>query len=220
MASAGQGSNGVLRRCRSRRYIGRSRDAPPGYWRNPPQIKLVIFDVPPEPLDEDVVPPDAFPIHADPDLVLHQQARDGAAGVLGALIGIEDLGLAMPGKRFLYRFVTERHFERDRLLPRQNLAAEPVDDSTEGDEATRHRDIGDVHRPDLIRTGHRQLAQEIGEDRVLLCWFGRVGTAIDRLDAHAGARMQFDEGEFRCPVDRDEEVQLVSRGANLRDVYI
>ena len=47
-----------------------------------PQINLLIFDAPTEPLDEDVVPPGTFPIHADPDLVLHQKAREGGAGEL------------------------------------------------------------------------------------------------------------------------------------------
>jgi len=49
-----------------------------------PQINLLTFDGPPEPLDEDVVPRGALPIHAVLDLVLHQQAREGAAAKLGA----------------------------------------------------------------------------------------------------------------------------------------
>ena len=49
-----------------------------------PQINFLIFNGPPEPLDEDVVPRGALPIHAVLDLVLHQQAREGAAGELGA----------------------------------------------------------------------------------------------------------------------------------------
>ena len=67
---------------------------------------------------------------------------------LGALIGIEDLGLAISGKRC------------------QNLPAEPVDDGRKIDEVPRHGDIRDIHPPDLIGPRHRQLTQEIREDRV------------------------------------------------------
>ena len=49
----------------------------------------------PQALDEDVVSPGAFPIHADLDLILEQQAGEGDAGELGALIGVEDLRLAI-----------------------------------------------------------------------------------------------------------------------------
>jgi hypothetical protein len=42
-----------------------------------PQIHLLlVFDGPPQALDEDVVSPGAFPIHADLDLVLGQQAGE------------------------------------------------------------------------------------------------------------------------------------------------
>src|SRR5665811_345981 len=41
-----------------------------------PQVHLLVFDGPPQALDEDVVSPGAFPIHADLDLVLEQQAAD------------------------------------------------------------------------------------------------------------------------------------------------
>src|SRR5664279_5248283 len=51
-----------------------------------PQVHLLVFDGPPQALDEDVVSPGAFPIHADLDLVLEQQAGEGDAGELGALI--------------------------------------------------------------------------------------------------------------------------------------
>ena len=38
--------------------------------------------------------------------------------------------------------------------------------------------------PDLIGSGDRQFAQEIGVDLVARRWFGGVRTAVDRLDAH------------------------------------
>ena len=58
----------------------------------------------------------------------------------------------------------QNRFHGDRQSPRQNLAAEPVDDGAEIDEASRHRNIRQIHRPDLIGSGDRELAQEIGID--------------------------------------------------------
>src|ERR1700730_17727727 len=77
-------------------------------------IHLLLFAGPPQALDSAVVSPGAFPIHADLDLVLEQQAGEGDAGELGALIGVEDLGLAVSGKSLLDRLETELRFQRNR----------------------------------------------------------------------------------------------------------
>lgn len=42
-------------------------------------------------LDEDVVPPGPLAVHADPDVVRFEQAREFDAGELAILIGVEDL---------------------------------------------------------------------------------------------------------------------------------
>src|ERR1035437_1289738 len=65
------------------------------------------------------------------------------------------------------------------------VPAEPVDDGGEIDEAARHRDIGDVHRPDLVRTFDLQPAQKIGIN--LIPWRGlrRIRLTVDRFDPHA-----------------------------------
>jgi hypothetical protein len=65
-------------------------------------------------------------------------------------------------QRLLDRIETERHFHRDRESPGQDPAAEPVDHGGEIDEAARHRDVGDVHRPNLIRPFDRYRAQRYG----------------------------------------------------------
>src|SRR5271168_3834509 len=62
-----------------------------------PQIDLLVFDRSPEPLDEDVVAPGALAVHADPDAVVGQKAGEGCAGKLAALVGVENLRLAVPG---------------------------------------------------------------------------------------------------------------------------
>jgi hypothetical protein len=64
------------------------------------QVYLLVFDALPDTFDEDVVAPGRFAIHADLDAVGDQQAGEGRAGELRALICIEDLGNAI----FLWRF--------------------------------------------------------------------------------------------------------------------
>ena len=82
-------------------------------------------------------------------------------GELAALIGVENLRPAVTGQSFLQRLDAELGFHRDRHPPGQNPAAEPVDHGRQIDEAARHRDVGDVHRPDLVGPHDRQLAQQI-----------------------------------------------------------
>jgi hypothetical protein len=60
--------------------------------------------------DKDVVAPAPATIHADPDAVIRQQAREGGTGELSALVGGEDLRPAV---------------ERDRTAPMQRLAGSP-----------------------------------------------------------------------------------------------
>src|SRR5215212_2789294 len=85
---------------------------------------------------------------------------------LAALIGVEDLRPAVTGERFFQRPDTKRRLHGDRQPPGENPAAEPVDDRGEVDEAARHRDVGDVHRPDLVGPGDRYVAQQVGIDLV------------------------------------------------------
>src|SRR5260370_301462 len=64
------------------------------------QIDLLVFDGSPEPLDENVVTPGALAVHADRDVGVEKHAGEGSTGELAALIGVEDLGLAMVGESF------------------------------------------------------------------------------------------------------------------------
>ena len=65
------------------------------------EIHLLVFDAAPQPLDEDVVSPRTFAVHADRDAVLDQQAGERGARELRALVGVEDLRLAVLGQRLL-----------------------------------------------------------------------------------------------------------------------
>src|SRR3546814_12714443 len=55
------------------------------------QVDAFVFQGAPEPLDEDIVHPASPAIHADLDLGRAQNAGEGVAGELTALIRIEDL---------------------------------------------------------------------------------------------------------------------------------
>ena len=75
-------------------------------------------------------------------------------------------GLPLPGQGLLQRFDAEVGFHRDRHPMRENPPAEHVDDRHQVDEAARHRDVGDVHRPHLIGRFDLQPAQQVGVDLV------------------------------------------------------
>ena len=148
------------------------------------QVDFLVLDRPPEALDEDVVAPGALAIHADGDLGGGQDCDEADGGELAALVGVEDARPAMPGQSFLERLDAEIRAQCDRQPPGEDLAAVPVDDGREIDEAARHRYVGDVHRPDLVWPGHRQVAQEVRVDLVPRRWLRGPRAAIERLDAH------------------------------------
>ncbi len=54
------------------------------------EVDLLVLEREPAPLDEDVVPTAARAVHADLDAVIVEQPREGGAGEVGALIGVED----------------------------------------------------------------------------------------------------------------------------------
>jgi len=148
------------------------------------QIDLLVFDAFPEPLDEHVVAPGSFAIHADGDAIVGENAGEGRAGELRALVGVEDVRLAVTGQSILQGLDAEGRLHRDRQPPRQDTTCRPVQHHGEIDEALRHWNVGDVHRPDLVRPRDLDAAQQIRID--LVAGFGLRGarTAIERLYPH------------------------------------
>src|SRR5205823_4720071 len=100
------------------------------------KIDLLVFDAAPQPLDEDVVPPGALTVHADGDPVVGEHTGEGRSGELRALIGVEDLRLAVLGQRLLQRLDAERRLYLDRHAPRQHATTEPIENDSQIDEAT------------------------------------------------------------------------------------
>src|SRR5271169_2366944 len=87
------------------------------------------------PLDEHIVPPSAFAIHADRDALSREDAGEGRAGELRALIGIDDRGLTVMSQGIFECLDAEARLHRDRQPPCQKPAAEPVEHDRQIDEA-------------------------------------------------------------------------------------
>ena len=108
----------------------------------------------------------------------------------------------MPGQRFLDCLDAKVGLQRDRHPPGKDTAGEPVDDSRKIDEATRHRDVGDVHRPDLIGPNDWQVAQKVGVDFVPGGRFRGVGHPIQcpkALRLEGGPGQNYRGGYTRAP---------------------
>ena len=101
------------------------------------------------------------------------------------MLHVEYLGRAVTCQRLLHSFYAEVDLQRDRHSPCQDTPGEPIQHGSQVDEAPRHRNVGDVHRPDLIGPDDGQFSEQIGVDLVTRRRFRGVRLAIERLDAHA-----------------------------------
>jgi len=84
------------------------------------QIDLLVFDALPQSLDEHVVPPTPFPVHADLNAVVREQPRELLARELAPLVRIEDDRSAILGDGGLNRVQTEIGCECVGQPPRQD----------------------------------------------------------------------------------------------------
>ena len=93
---------------------------------------------------------------------------------------------------------TERFGHGHRDLPGQYIAAVPVHDRREVDEAMRQADVGDVGAPDLIGPHDREPTQQVGIDRVR--WRGPRGAGLGRHRLKAQAPHQAPYPLARDPI--------------------
>ena len=68
--------------------------------------------------------------------------------------------------------------------PRQDPAGVPVDDRHQVGEAARHRDVGDIRGPHLVRPRDREPAKQIGVDRMVRRRRARLGLRRRALQVH------------------------------------
>ena len=117
--------------------------------------------------------------------MLFQQARELQTRELTPLVGVEDLRCAIAGQGLLDRLAAKVRGQRIGEPPRQHPATRPVQDGEQLHEAARHRDVGDIGRPDMVRAGDLRVAQEIGIHCVGRMPLASAGLAIHGLNAHA-----------------------------------
>lgn len=75
---------------------------------------------------------------------------------LAALIRIHDLRLAVVAHGIFQNFDTRTGLDRHRQPPSQILASEPVQHREQIDKTARHKNVGNVHGPKLVRALHSQ----------------------------------------------------------------
>jgi len=147
------------------------------------EIDLFILERAPEPFGKDIVHTPSPTVHADSDPLAFEQVREGGAGKLGALVGIEDAGDA-GHTRLLQGRQTEPRLHRDRGLPGKHIPAEPVHDGHQVEPAAVQPDVRDIRRPHLIRVGDDEASQQIRVDRMLRPGPAQMRLRINRLQTH------------------------------------
>jgi hypothetical protein len=99
------------------------------------QVNLLILEAAPQAFDEHVVDPAPFAIHADLDASVFENLGEGLTGELASLVGIEDFGGAVVVQGFAQRLHAEFGVECVGESPAQDLAAVPVHDRHQVEEA-------------------------------------------------------------------------------------
>src|SRR6195256_3071796 len=102
------------------------------------QIDLLVFDAFPQSLNEHVVAPSPFAIHADGDAVVGEDAGEGRTGELRALVGVKDSRPAVTRESILQRLDAEGRLHRDRQPPRQDTTGRPIEHDSEVNETALH----------------------------------------------------------------------------------
>src|SRR6516162_9879516 len=150
-----------------------------------PQVHLLVFDASPQTLNKHIVTPSAFAIHADRYSSLGERAGERRAGELAAVICVQDFRIAVTSQCIFKCRNAERGLHGDRQPPSQHAATEPIEHDGEVDKTPRHRNIRDVHRPDLVRPRDLDSAKQIWVDLAAKLRRRGAGTAIERFYPHA-----------------------------------
>ena len=113
-------------------------------------VHVFVFDRAPQALGEDVVHTTATTVHANLDSLVRKETGISRAREVAALIGVVNLR-RRNRERAVQVLKTEIHVQRLGELPRDHIAAVPVDERDEIAESFGERNICDVGAPDLIR---------------------------------------------------------------------
>lgn len=148
------------------------------------EIDALILQRAPKPLDKNIVKPASASVHGQADAGVTQELCEPRTSELTALIGIEDVRPAVFRHRLFQGLDTEFDIHCIAEPPGQHLAAEPVHDSDEVQEAAAHGDVRNVSAPDLIGPVYDQAAQQIGIGTMLRMSHRRFGLLVYRLQTH------------------------------------
>jgi len=66
-----------------------------------PEVKVMVFEGPPQSFDKDIVLDASATVHADNDLIILEYLGKGVTGELGALVGVEDFRTPVEHDGFL-----------------------------------------------------------------------------------------------------------------------
>ena len=118
------------------------------------------------------------------DIRVLENAGEVEAGELAALVGVEDLRLAVFGQRLSQGLDAEGGIHGVRQPPSENMARRPVHDRHQVQEPALNRDVGDVGAPDLIGTVNLHPLEKIGINPMRRMGGAGSRRLIDRLQPH------------------------------------
>ena len=76
-----------------------------------PEVHLLVFDRSPQLFNKEIVLPGSFTIHADGDLGMLQNLREGQRGEMRSLISIENVRLTETGESSVFLNIGANHFK-------------------------------------------------------------------------------------------------------------
>ena len=149
-----------------------------------PEVKVMVFESPPQPFDEDIILDASATVHADSDVIGFEDLGKGLAGELGALVSFKDLWATVPFNGLLKSFDTEIRPHGVGKPPGQNLATMPVHDGYQAHKPTAHGDVSYVGCPYLIGFFDVEIPEQIWINLMLRMRSAGPRLRIDRLKTH------------------------------------
>ena len=110
----------------------------------------MVFDGPPQPLNEDVVLASSTAVHADRNVVICECVDEIVAGKLCPLVRVEDFRRSITVQSVIERVDTEIRLKGIGNAPGQDSSAIPIHDNDKIHKTTGHRNIGDVTAPNMV----------------------------------------------------------------------
>jgi Protein of unknown function (DUF2699). len=148
------------------------------------QVHVLVFERAPEAFNEHIVQPAATAVHGDADSIIPQDAREGKAGKLAALIGVEDIRRAMFRQGLFQGGKAKIRLHGVGQPPRQHFPAMPVHDGDQIQKALAHGDVRDIRTPDLVAPVYAQAAEQVGIAFVLRVWGAGLRLLVHRHEPH------------------------------------